>query len=54
MLFIEGRCQGYAPDQIRNTMTVQELINFLEQFDGDTEVMIQRPVTGNGGKKLMT
>jgi len=41
MLFIEGRRQGYAPDQISNTMTVRELIDWLEQFDEDEKVMLK-------------
>lgn len=40
-LFIEGRRNGYAPDQCGRTMTVGELISFLEQFDEDTEVFIK-------------
>ena len=39
-LFIEGRREGYAPDQIKRTMTVGELIEFLEQFDEDAEVFL--------------
>ena len=33
-LYIEGRRNGYSPDQCGHTMTVQELIEYLEQFDG--------------------
>ena len=39
-LFIEGRREGYATDQIGRTMTVGELIEFLEQFDEDAEVFL--------------
>ena len=39
-IFIEGRRNGYAPEQCGKTMTVAELINFLEQFDEDTEVYL--------------
>ena len=39
-LFIEGRRNGYAPDQIKRTMTVGELIEFLEQFDEEAEVYL--------------
>ena len=39
-LFIEGRREGYSPDQCRETMTVGELIAYLEQFDEDTEVYL--------------
>lgn len=40
VLFIEGRREGYAVDQIRHTMTVGELIAYLEQFDEDTPVYL--------------
>lgn len=40
VLFIEGRREGYAIDQIRHTMTVGELIAWLEQFDEDTPVYL--------------
>ena len=40
-LYIEGRRNGYAPDQCGRTMTVGELICFLEQFDDDTEVFLK-------------
>ena len=40
-LYIEGRRNGYSPDQCGRTMTVQELIEFLEQFDEDTEIFIK-------------
>lgn len=39
-LFIEGRREGYTPRQCGYTMTVGELIEFLEQYDEDTEVML--------------
>lgn len=39
-LFIEGR-NGYDPDQCEGTMTVAELIQYLEQFDEDTEVYLK-------------
>lgn len=40
MLFIEGRRNGYDPEQCGRTMTVGELIAFLEQFDEDTKVYL--------------
>lgn len=40
-LYIEGRRNGYSPDQCGRAMTVQELIEYLEQFDGDTEIFIK-------------
>jgi hypothetical protein len=32
--------EGYGVDQIRNTMTVGELIAFLEDFDEDTPIYL--------------
>lgn len=40
-LFIEGRRNGYAPDQCKNTMTVGELIAYLEQFEEDAPVYLK-------------
>lgn len=40
-LYIEGRRNGYSSDQCGHTMTVQELIEYLEQFDEDTEIFIK-------------
>lgn len=45
-IYIEGTRQGYAPDQVeRNTMTVRELIDYLEELacenGDDTRVFIQ-------------
>ena len=34
-LFINANRTGYAPDQIRSTMTVAELIAALEEFPED-------------------
>lgn len=39
-LFIEAERSGYSPDQCISTMTVEELISYLEQFDGETPVYI--------------
>lgn len=39
-LYIEGRRNGYAPDQCGRTFTVGELIAFLEQFDEDMPVYL--------------
>lgn len=39
-LFIEGRRNGYSPDQCGRTMTVEELIGWLEQFDYDSPVYL--------------
>lgn len=39
-LMIEGRREGYGPDQLRRTMTVGELMDYLSQFDEDTPVIL--------------
>lgn len=39
-LYIEGRRDGYSPTQIRETMTVGELMAYLEQFDEDAPVYL--------------
>ena len=39
-LMIEGRREGYSPDQISGTMTVDELMDYLSQFAGDTPVIL--------------
>ena len=41
MVFIEGRRNGYGTDQISNTMTVREMIEWLEQFDEDAKVYLK-------------
>ena len=40
VLYIEGRRNGYAPDQCGRTMTVGDLIEYLEQFDEDTPIYL--------------
>ena len=40
-LFIEGRRNGYNPAQCGNTMTVADLMAYLEQFDEDTQVYLK-------------
>ena len=37
---IEAQREGYALNQITSTMTVGELIAYLEQFDEDTKVYL--------------
>lgn len=39
-VFIEGRRNGYSPEQCGRTMTVGELIEFLEQFDEDAPIYL--------------
>ena len=43
--------EGYGIDQIRRTMTVGELINFLAQYDEDTPVYLS---FDNGYTYVMT
>ena len=40
-LFINANRTGYAPDQIRSTMTVAELIAALEEFPEDAPVYLK-------------
>lgn len=40
-LFIEGRRNGYSPDQCGYTITVADLMAYLEQFDEDTPVYLK-------------
>lgn len=37
---IEAKREGYSINQVRNTMTVGELIVYLEQFDEDDKVYL--------------
>lgn len=41
MLFVEGRRNGYSPEQCERTMTVGELIEFLQDFDEDTPIYLK-------------
>lgn len=40
VLYIEGRRNGYDPDQCGKTMTVAEMISFLSRFDGDLPIYL--------------
>lgn len=40
ILVLEVSREGYAVDQIRNTVTVGELISVLEQYDDDTPIYV--------------
>ena len=40
-LYIEGRRNGYGPDQCGRTMTVGELIEFLQQFDEEMPIYLK-------------
>lgn len=39
-MFIQNVRSGYDPEQCGNTMTVAELIEYLQQFEEDTKVYI--------------
>lgn len=41
IVYIEGRRNGYGPDQCGKTMTVGELISFLEMFDEEAKVYLK-------------
>lgn len=40
IVMIEARRTGYSVDQIKNTLTVGELIDFLSMFDEDAKVCL--------------
>lgn len=40
-LYIDGRRDGYDTNQCGRTLTVRELIEYLEQFDDDTKVYLR-------------
>ena len=39
-IIIDTVRDGYAVDQIRSTMTVEELIDFLQDLEGDTPIYL--------------
>lgn len=41
VLYIDAKREGYGVDQIRRTMTVSELIDYLQQFGEDTPVYLR-------------
>lgn len=41
VLYINAEREGYGIDQVRRTMTVGELIEWLEPFDEDTPVYLK-------------
>lgn len=40
-VYIEGRRDGYSPEQCDSTMTVGELIEYLSQFNENAEVYLK-------------
>lgn len=47
-LIIEAMREGYGTDQIRETMTVGELIEFLQDYDEDLPVYLGHDRQGYG------
>lgn len=41
MLFIDGKRNGYSPAQSGKTMTVGDLISFLQEFPEDEKVYLR-------------
>ena len=41
IVFIEGRREAYSPSQVKETMTVEELIAYLEEFNMEDKVMLR-------------
>ncbi len=39
-IIIDTNRDGYAPDQVPRTMTVRELVDFLEQHNDDTPIFL--------------
>ncbi|MBQ7036591.1 MAG: hypothetical protein IJN74_03770 [Clostridia bacterium] len=37
-VFLNTKRSGYSPDQCKNTMTVGELMNMLDDFDEDAPI----------------
>ena len=40
IILIEGARTGYSPEQVGTTLTVGELIEYLQDYDEDTPVML--------------
>ena len=40
-VFLAGNRNGYSPDQCQNTMTVGELIEFLQDFDEEAKIFLR-------------
>jgi hypothetical protein len=41
MIYIDGKRNGYSPDQCGRTLTVQDLMDILEGFDPEATVFIR-------------
>lgn len=40
-VFLAGNRNGYSPDQCKNTMTVGELIEFLQDYDEEAKIFLR-------------
>ena len=41
VLYIDAQREGYGLDQVRHTMTVGDLIDYLSQFDEEAQVYLR-------------
>lgn len=41
IVYLNANREGYGIDQVRRTMTVGELIGYLEKFDKDAQVFLK-------------
>lgn len=41
VIYIDGKRNGYGPEQCGRTLTVGEMINFLAQFDEDAPIFLR-------------
>ena len=41
VLYIDAQRESYGIDQVRHTMTVGDLIDYLEQFDEEAQVYLR-------------
>lgn len=41
VLYIDAHREGYGIDQVRHTMTVGDLIDYLSQFDEEAQVYLR-------------
>lgn len=41
VLYIDAQREGYGIDQVRHTMTVGDLIDYLAQFDEEAQVYLR-------------
>lgn len=41
IIYIDADRTGYSTNQVKSTMTVGELINYLEQFDEEAKIYLR-------------